>query len=141
MFDLIWPIVLIVASNTVYQVCAKSVPASMNAFASLTVTYLVGAAACAVMYYITNRGGNLVREYSNINWASFVLGIAIVGLEVGCIFAYKNGWQVNTMQIVQGTLLAIVLIFVGYLVFKESISVNKLIGIAICLVGLYFINK
>ena len=34
---------LVIVSNVAYQICAKSVPQGMNAFASLTVTYLVGA--------------------------------------------------------------------------------------------------
>ena len=31
----IWPMVLLVVSNTVYQLCAKSVPKGINPFASL----------------------------------------------------------------------------------------------------------
>ena len=42
---------------------------------------------------------------------------------------------------VASAFLAVVLIFVGFLVYKEPITVSKLIGIAICMVGLYFINK
>lgn len=34
MFSYIWPLVLVVLSNTVYQVCAKEVPDKMNPFAS-----------------------------------------------------------------------------------------------------------
>lgn len=45
MLSYIWPIGLVVISNAVYQICTKSVPEGMNPFASLTVTYLVGAAA------------------------------------------------------------------------------------------------
>ena len=42
----IWPIALVIICNTVYQVCAKSVPAEINPLASLTVTYLVAAIMC-----------------------------------------------------------------------------------------------
>ena len=45
----IWPMVLLVVSNTVYQLCAKSVPKGINPFASLIVTYLIGAAASLVL--------------------------------------------------------------------------------------------
>ena len=41
-FSYIWPMALVVLSNVMYQICAKSVPADMNPFASLTVTYLIG---------------------------------------------------------------------------------------------------
>ena len=33
-----------------------------------------------------------------------------------------------------------VLIFVGFLLYHEALTWNKLVGIAICLVGLTFIN-
>ena len=34
----VWPIALVVISNVVYQVCAKSVPREMDAMASMVVT-------------------------------------------------------------------------------------------------------
>ena len=140
MFSYVWPIVLVVLSNIVYQICAKSVPGDMNPLASLTVTYLIGAAASAILYAVLNRGGSLIREYSRMNWAPLVLGIVIVGLEVGWIYAYKAGWQVSTGFIVQSAFLAVALVFVGYLLYKEALTWNKLVGIGACLAGLVFIN-
>ena len=140
MFYYIWPIALVVLSNVVYQICAKSVPDSMNPLASLTVTYLVGAITSGVLYYVLNRNESLIREYDKMNWAPIVLGIVIVGLEVGWIYAYKAGWQVSTGFIVQSAFLAIALIFVGYLLYHEALTWNKLVGVGVCLVGLVFIN-
>lgn len=139
MFSYIWPIALVVLSNVVYQICAKSVPEGMNPFASLTVTYLVGAVASGALYFILG-GNNLIREYQKLNWAPLVLGIVIVGLEAGFIYSYKAGWQVSTASIVQSSFLAIALIFVGYLLYHEALTWNKLLGVGICLVGLVFIN-
>ena len=140
MFAYVWPIALVVVSNTIYQICAKSVPKEINPFASLTVTYLIGAAASAVLYFALRTDGSLIQEYGKLNWAPFFLGIAIVGLEAGWLFAYKAGWQVSTGFIVQSAFLAMVLLFVGYLLYREALTWNKLLGVAICLVGLFFIN-
>lgn len=81
-----------------------------------------------------------MSEYRHVNWAPFVLGIVIVGLEVGYIYAYKAGWQVSTAQIVQAALLAVILIFVGYCLYKEQLTWNKIVGVAVCLAGLVLIN-
>ena len=140
MFAYIWPIALVVLSNTLYQVCAKSVPDGMNPLASLTVTYLVGAAVSCAMYFILNRNANLLREIRLTNWAPIVLGIVIVGLEVGFIYAFRAGWQISMAQIVSSAVLAVILIFVGYLLYHEAITWNKIIGIIICLAGLVLIN-
>ena len=140
MITYIWPIALIVLSNTIYQICAKSVPEGMNPFASLTVTYLVGALASAVLYYVSGSRGNLMKEYGKLNWAPFILGIVIVGLEAGWIYAYKAGWQVSTGFIVQSAFLAAVLMITGYLIYHEALTWNKIVGVAVCLIGLVFIN-
>ncbi len=141
MLSYIWPIALVVLANTFYQICAKATPEAMNPLAALTVTYTIAALASGLLFAATIRGGSLLREYSHLNWAPFVFGLALVGLEVGFIYAYKAGWPVSAASLVASAFLAVVLIFVGFLVYKEPITVSKLIGIAICMVGLYFINK
>ena len=140
MISYIWPIALVVLSNTLYQVCAKSVPQGMNPLASLTLTYLIGAAVSCAMYYILNRDANLFREIRLANWAPVVLGIVIVGLEVGYIYAFRAGWQISTAQIVSAVTLAVILIFVGYLLYHEAITWNKIVGLIVCLAGLVLIN-
>ncbi|MBR2098326.1 MAG: EamA family transporter [Firmicutes bacterium] len=141
MFDYVWPIALVVLSNTFYQICAKEVPEKMDPFASLTVTYLVGAAVSFALFGLLNRGGSIIAEYQKLNWAPFVLGLVLVGLETGFIYAYRAGWTVSTAAIVQSAFLGVVLIFVGMLLYKEVVTPTKVAGILICLVGLYFINK
>ena len=140
MIAYIWPIALVVLSNVVYQICAKSVPDGVSPFAALAVTYLVGAAVSIILYFVLGKGGNLIKDLGKLNWAPFVLGLVIVGLEVGFIYAYKAGWQVSTASLVASSALAIILLFVGFLAYKEALTWNKLVGAAICLVGLFFIN-
>lgn len=141
MFSYIWPIALVVLSNVIYQLCAKETPAAINPLALLTVTYTMGAITSAVLYFTLNRGGNLLREYANLNWVPFVFGVALVGLEVGYIYAYKAGWPVSTAAIVQSSFLTVALLVAGFFLYHEPISLNKVAGIFICMVGLYFINK
>ena len=137
----IWPIALVVFSNVVYQICAKSVPKEMDTMASMTVTYLVGAACSAVLSFLMNRGGSLLQEYGKMNAAPVLLGISVVGLEVGFLYAYKVGWPVSTASTVQSAFLAIALLAVGALLYHEVITLNKVIGVVICLVGLYILNR
>ena len=140
MIAYIWPIALVVLSNTLYQICAKSVPEGMKPLASLTVTYLVGAAVSCALYFILNRNANLLREIRLTNWAPIVLGVVIVGLEVGFIYAFRAGWQISMAQIVSSAVLAVLLIFVGYLLYHEAITWNKIVGIIVCLAGLVLID-
>lgn len=140
MFSYIWPLALLVLSNTAYQICAKGVPSGMHPLAALTITYVIGALTSGVLYHVLTKNGNLLREYGQLNWAPLVMGVVVVGLEVSCIYAYQAGWQVNSLPVVQSAFLAITLLAVGALLYHEPLTANKLIGVAICLVGLWFIN-
>ena len=119
-----WPLILVVASNSVYHICAKSLPESVDPLASLTVTYLIGSIFSGILYFVT-----------------YLLGLAVVGLEAGSMHAYKAGWPVSAFQVSSAAAIATILVFIGYLVYHEAITVNKLVGLALCLVGLFFLNK
>jgi len=136
-----WPIALIVLSNVFYHICSKSTPANIHPLAALTVTYAVGTVVSGVLYVFLTPEGNLIREYQHLNWSSFVLGLAIVGLEVGVISMYKVGWNISTGQLIASSILAIFLMFIGYLVYHESLTLTKILGVLVCLSGLYLIQK
>lgn len=140
-FSYVWPMVLVVASEVVYQICAKSSPEEMNPFAALTITYFVGMLASGALYFILGRSGSLLGEYAKLNWAPLVLGLALVGLEGGWIYAYRAGWQVSTGFIIHSAFLAAVLLAVGCLLYHEVLTWSKVVGIAICMVGLVFLAR
>lgn len=139
--SMIWPIALIVLSNVFYHICSKETPAAIQPLASLSVTYAVGAVFSVILYYALNRGGSLIREYRSLGWSSFLLGLAIVGLEAGSIYMYKAGWNVSSGQLVHSILLAICLVFVGAAVYHEPITPTKILGILVCMLGLFLISR
>lgn len=141
MLNHLWPLFLIVFSNTIYQICAKSTPEKLNPFASLTITYLVGAAVSYILYCLLNHKINIIQEYNKLNWSSLVLGFMITGLEAGYIYAYKFGWKVSILPTVQSAFLAVLLLFIGLILYKEPITSQKIIGTIICITGLYIINQ
>lgn len=141
MFNLIWPVAIIVFSNILYQICAKGIPEQMNTYASMTVTYAVATLFSAVMFFVTTKGGNILQQFKLSNWATVVLGIVITGLEVGFIYAYKAGWKVSSLATVTNAFLAIALIFLGFFMYKEVITWSKVVGVIICLVGIWFLKK
>lgn len=139
--NMYFPIGLIVISNIFYHVCAKSSPSKMDPFALLVLAYILCVIISAVLYFITNSGENLIQEFTHTNWTVIVMGLAIVGLEAGNILMYRVGWNINTGYLLHSAIFAVALLVVGYLVYKEAITLNKVLGVLICLAGIYFINK
>lgn len=137
----VFSIIIIVLSNILYNICSKSTPEKANPFSSLFITYLTGTiiTVIAFNFYKTNKG--FFQSLKDLNWTSIVLGFCIVGLEFGYIMAYRSGWNISVGSLVANILLALMLVPVGMLFFKEGFGLNKILGIVFCIVGLIFINK
>lgn len=140
MWNLIWPILIVILSNTFYNVCMKSMPSDVNPFGALMVTYFVATIISAVIFIFMVGPSNVGEEISKINWTSVILALAIVGLEVGYVFVYRAGWAVSTASVVANIGLACVLLFVGYFLYRENVSINQIIGVIVCMFGLVLIN-
>ena len=119
------PIAIIVACGVVYHISAKYTPAGLDPLASLTVTYAVGTAVSAVLYYVFNRNGNLIRECASVNWT---------------ILMYRAGWNVNTGYVVHSAIQAILLLFLGFFLFGEAITFKKVAGIVLCVGGVLLLT-
>lgn len=134
-------IFLIVMSNVLYNIVTKLTPTKVNPFASLFVTYLVAAVVTLIAYQINKSDRTFLQSLKDLNWSSYVLGFVIVGLESGYIVAYRAGWNISIGSLVANISLAILLIPVGLFFFKEDFSVNKVIGVTLCVIGLIVINQ
>jgi len=138
---MLWPVVLVVAANTLYNICAKSTPEAVNGFASLVITYGIAAACSIVMFFLTAEEKNLAAELSKTNWTAWVLGIVLVALEFGIIALYRAGWKVGVGILVANTGLACMLLLVGILIYKETFTLRQLMGLCVCALGLVLVAK
>lgn len=137
----VFPIVLVVTSNIVYHICQKSMPQSANPLSALLVAYLTAAIVVLVAFPFFKTDKGFFQSFTQLNWTSFALGVAIVGLELGWLLAYRVGWNVSVGSLVANIALAIMLIPVGILFYKEIFSITQIAGVAFCMVGLVLINR
>lgn len=141
MWNMLWPILIVVAANTLYNISAKSTPANVNLFASLSVTYLIAMIGSVMMYFITAEKRSFLLELSKMNWTTYALGVAIVGLEFGFLCVYRAGWKISTANLFASITLACVLLIVGFLLYKEALSLRQILGMGVCAAGLILIAK
>ncbi len=140
MWRLIWPILIVVLSSTFYNIFMKAMPSDVNPFGALMVTYLIAAIISAVIFVYAVGPSNVGVEISKFDWTPILLALPIVGLEVGYVFVFRAGWTVSTASVVVNISIACVLLFVGYFLYRENVSLNQIAGIVICLAGLILIN-
>ena len=141
MWNMLWPVLIVVGANTVYHISAKSTPSDINSFASLSVSYLVAAVCSLILYFMTAPNKNIVSELGKANWTAYALGVAIIGLEFGSICIYRAGWRISTANLFASIAVACVLLLVGLLFYRETLGLRQIFGIAVCLVGLVLIVR
>ena len=135
------PLICVIVANTLYHICSKHIPSAANPFAMLVVTYLVAAIVAFSAFWATAHGGSFIGQIKSVTWAPIGLGLCVVGLEIGFILLYRFGWNISLASLVTSVSVAMVLLVVGLLIYKEHIDINKIIGVALCVAGLIFISK
>jgi len=133
-------IALTILSNVLYHVFQKVIPGNVNPLLSLAVTYLVAATATLLLLPLFPLQGALGAEVRKLNWASVGLGAVIVRLELGFLLAYRSGWNISIASLVANTTVALLLIPVGLLLFKEELSAINILGIVLAIAGLMLVN-
>lgn len=140
-WHLLWPVLLVILANTIYNLCAKLTPSAVNAFASLALTYTVAAVASIVLFFVTSPGKSFFAELGKTNWTAIAFGLSIVALEFGYLWIYRVGWKISTASLVANIGLAVVLFVIGVLVFKEALTLMQGLGILLCGLGLFLITR
>ncbi len=132
---------LAIISNLFYHLSQKLTPTGVNPALAMTATYLVAAAvslaALGLFFPLKTGLGEALRQ---INWASVILGIAVVGIELGFLLAYRAGGNISSVQIVVSTGITLILIPVGLAFFEEKLTWINGLGIVMCLGGLILVN-
>ena len=141
MFNMVWPIALVIVGNTFYNIFAKSMPQDANPFLALVVTYLTSAPLCILAFLLYPGRESLTVELSKLNWVAVALGACLVSLEVGYICIYRAGWKVSLASLTANIILACVLVFVGMTLYKEVLTPKQAAGIVLCISGLILIAK
>lgn len=63
-------------------------------------------------------------------------GVAIVGIELGFVVAYRAGWRISVASLIANVATALLLVGIGLLFFREHLSGSSAVGIALCIAGL-----
>lgn len=133
-------IALVVLSTTLYHLFQKATPGNVHPLLGLAVTYVIATCVCLLLLPLYPLQGGLGASLREVNWASIALGLAVVGIEMGFLLAYRAGWNLNAGALIANVAVSIALIPLGALLFAERFSPLQMIGVAVCVVGLLLVN-
>jgi drug/metabolite transporter (DMT)-like permease len=106
----------------------------------LFITYGVACLISALAFFITSKN-YFIEEVTKASISNVLLGLVVVGVEGGYILMYRGGWEISKGSITANMCIAIILLIFGLLVFKEGITIKKAMGAALCIMGIFLINK
>jgi drug/metabolite transporter (DMT)-like permease len=130
-----------ISGGVLYHTSQKAIPNTVHPFAVVIIAYAVGIALCSVGMAFDPAGRSFFSSLKESNWAVVGVGIGAVVIEVGFLLAYRAGWNINSASVVCNIAVALLLIPIGLLVFKENLSTRGAAGIGCCLLGLYLLSK
>jgi drug/metabolite transporter (DMT)-like permease len=133
--------ILIVLGLVIYQISQKSTDQNANPFVVVIMAYLIGIAACVVGYFLFPRqDAELMPMMKTVVWSALGIGIGAASIEIGFMLAYRAGWNLSLLPVSVNVCGAVLLILIGLIAFRESLSMEKLIGVLMCIGGLVLIT-
>ncbi|MCT8975571.1 hypothetical protein N4T77_03055 [Clostridium sp. CX1] len=134
-------VLLVIASNVFYHIFQKSVPEAANPLISLIATYGIALILTLISFCIYPSDVGFIQSFKRLNWASYALGITIVGLELGFLLAYRAGWNISLVALFTNICVTVLLIPIGLLLYKEHISLINFVGILLSIAGVICIYQ
>lgn len=140
--ELFWTsLIIIVSSNVSYHIFQKSITKTAHPIISIIITFTIAIIASLIILPFYPMKNDLITSIKELNWASFTMGLSIVGIEVGYLLFYRSGWFISYGPILCNVFVALCLIPVGVLIYKEKLTISNYVGIVLALLGLYLIIK
>lgn len=138
--QLVW-LSLAIITTAGYHLVMKVTPAAVNPFLSLAATYTLGAAVFFACFALAPDGPTLREGLKPLNWTVLGLVVMVVGLDVGFLMLYRSGFEVSLGPIITQSCAALILLVAGVALFREKINATNFAGIALCVLGLWLINR
>lgn len=129
-----------VLASVLYHTFQKATSPVVNPAVGLIVTYLIALGLSAFLIIMFPLDGSIRDELRKVNWASLALGVALVGLEVGFLLAYRSGWNLSIAAVAANVAAALVLLPTGIALFKERPSWINIAGVFVCIIGLVMVS-
>ena len=129
-----------ILASALYHFSQKATPKGVNPPVAIMVTYVVAIVLTAGLLRFMPPKNGLWVELRSLNWASYLLAVAIVGLEVGFLLVYRSGWNIGLAAVLVNVVASLLLVPIALLVFKESLNWVNVAGIVTCLMGLIMLN-
>lgn len=137
----VWPLVLTVAGGVIYHVAAKSLPKDVNPALVLVGAYATALCASGIAYAVLPWAPGSPAGTRLLHPAILAVGVGAAMIELGYVLTYRAAWPVSVASVLVNTMVSILLVAAGALVFGERLTVVRGLGIALCVLGAWLLRR
>lgn len=129
---------LIIVGGVLYHLAQKATPTLVDPFLSLCISFGLASIICLTIGL--SRGSISGTQLHRLNWSSVALALSVVAIESGYLIGYRFGLKLNITSFACNTMVALVLLGVGTLFYRETFSLKSAGGMVLCVVGLLLLR-
>jgi multidrug transporter EmrE-like cation transporter len=139
-FTLVGPPLLVIGGSLLYHIAAKSVPKTIAPLAALVGVYFTALVASLVAYAFASRAP--APPMSALGHPTIAaIGLGVLMIELGFLLSYRAAWPVSMASVMMNGIVAVLLLPLGAALFGEAITVVRIMGVLLCLLGLTLLQK
>jgi drug/metabolite transporter (DMT)-like permease len=132
---------IIALSVICYQIFQKNIVSNIHPVVSVIISYVIALICSIALLFVFPLKGGIIAELQKANYATYLVGVAIIGIEIGFLLVYRNGWKLSSALSVSSSISITTLAIIGFIFFKENITLPKILGIILCVSGIYLLNR
>jgi drug/metabolite transporter (DMT)-like permease len=133
------PLILIIGGGVLYHMAQKATPPNVDPFLALCISFGLASLICLALH--AGRGGFSAAQLHRVNWTSIALGLSVVMIESGYLIGYRAGLRLNITSFVCNNVIALVLLVVGTILYRESFTLRIGSGMVLCVAGLLLLLR
>ncbi len=135
------PLLLAVAGSLVYHMAAKSIPKGVDPAAALIGVYATALGGSVLTYALLKSGPASLQISRFWHPTIALVGLGALLIELGFLLAYRGAWPVSVASVISNALVAVMLLPLGALVFGEAITIDRALGVILCLIGVSLLQR
>ena len=129
------------AGQVLYHWSQKGVPAGAHPVVSLIAFYTVAIVCSLPLFLVFPPTRGLGDEIARIGAPVVLVGVAIVLIEAGFLFAYREGGELSTAFVFTSAIVAASLLLLGVLVLGERLTATRVAGLALAVGGIALLAR
>ena len=133
------PLLMIVGGGVLYHVSQKATPAAVDPFLALWISFGLASLACLGIFIA--RQGFSATQLHRVNWTSIALSCSLKTNKTKNQNNKHAGLKLNITSFVCNNLLALVLLGIGTVLYREAFTFRTGSGMVICAAGLLLLLR